>query len=197
VGNNDLKPEKMLSFELALSYLLTENFSIGSSIYRNLIRDKLTIEHLDSGDRWINKDKLNTLGFELYGNYSANDFSLYANYTYTDSYDQNDSRIPEISAHTANAGITYSFNTHIKINLKANFTGERNNPAIIPSTGNNIIDDALLLHGCISFLNLSGFDFQLKIDNILNQEYYHPSNRFAGRYRQPQRTITLKSSYVF
>lgn len=75
--------------------------------------------------------------------------------------------------------------------------GERKNPSIIPNTGNDIIDDALLLHGCISYLDFRGFDFQLRVNNILNQEYYHPSNRFAGRYRQPQRTITLKTSYAF
>jgi iron complex outermembrane receptor protein len=197
LGNTDLKPEKMRSIELALSYLVMDNLSIGSSIYKNLIKDKLTKEYTVAGDRWINKDKLSTLGFELYGNYSVNDFLIYTNYTYTDSYDQEDVYIPEISMHTANAGITYSYTSNIKINLRANFTGERKNPSIIPNTGKDIIDDALVLHGCISYLDLKGFDFQLKVNNILDQEYYHPSNRFAGRYRQPQRTITFKGSYNF
>lgn len=107
-GNNDLRPEKMQSIELALSYLVMDNLSIGSSVYGNLIKDKLTKEYVAAGDRWINKNKLNTLGFELYGNYSVSDFLVYANYTFTDSYDQDDVSIPEISMHTANAGITYS-----------------------------------------------------------------------------------------
>jgi outer membrane receptor for ferrienterochelin and colicins len=195
IGNNSLKPEKMQSFELALSYLFMENLSVGSSVYKNLIKDKLTKEYTTTGDRWINKDKLNTLGFELYSNYSVSSFLIYANYTYSDSYDQSDLYIPEISMHTANAGITYSFYSNMKINIRMNYVGERKNPSVIPNTGNTIIDDALLLHGCISYLDLRGFDFQLKVNNILNQEYYHPSNRFAGRYRQPQRTITFKCSY--
>ena len=99
--------------------------------------------------------------------------------------------------HTANAGITYSYNSNITINLRSNYLGERKNPSIIQNTGKNIIDEALLLHGCISFLDLKGFDFLLKVNNIFNQEYYNPSNRFAGRYRQPQRTIILKGSYNF
>jgi outer membrane receptor for ferrienterochelin and colicins len=197
IGNNDLKPEQMRSFELATSYLVRDNLSIGSSVYKNLIRDKLTKELVATGDRWVNKDKLNTLGFELYSNYSVGDFSIYANYTFTDSYDQADVRTPEISKHTANAGFTYSCNSHVNMNFRANYVGERNNPVTIPSTGSDVIDDAILLHGCISYLDLKGFNFQLKVVNIFDQRYYHPSNRFAGRYRQPQRTITLKGSHNF
>lgn len=196
-GNDDLEPEKMKSFEMVFSYLIMPNLSVGSSIYKNLITNKLTKEINSTVDRWINKDKLNTLGFELYSNYSINAFLIYANYTYSDSYDQDDVFVPEISMHTANAGITYSYNTHIKINLRTNFLGQRKNPFTIPNTANDIIDSSVLFHGCISYLDLKGFDFQLKVNNILNKEYYHPNNLFAGRYRQPQRTITLAISYIF
>jgi outer membrane receptor for ferrienterochelin and colicins len=197
IGNNNLKPEKMQSFELVFSYSMMNNWSIGSSVYKNLINDKLIKDTVENSDRWINKSELNTLGFELYSNYSFSDFLIYANYTFNNSYDQDDVFIPEISMHTVNAGITYSYHSHIKIFFRINYVGERKNPEIIPKTVNDIIDDALLLHGCISYIDLKGFDFQLKVNNILNQEYYHPSNRFAGRYRQPQRTITFKISYNF
>ncbi len=195
VGNHSLKPEKMRSFELALSYLVLDNFSVGSSIYKNLIKDKLTRQSVADGERWINKDRLNTFGFEIYSNYSINDWTIYSNYSYSDSQDKDGVFVPEISKHTANAGITYSYSSNININLRANYLGGRKNPAIMPTTGNDVINDALLFHGCISYLDLDGFDIQLKVSNIFNKEYYHPSNRFAGRYRQPQRTITLKLSY--
>lgn len=196
-GNDNLKPEKMQSLELSFSYSIQKNLNLGASVYKNLIKDKLTKETDSIVDRWINKDKLNTLGFEVYCNYSISDFVVYANYTYADSYDQDDVFIPEISVHTANAGITYSLDSHLKINLRTNYLGQRKNPSIIPNTGENVIDDALLLHTCISYFDFKKFDFQLKINNLLNQEYYHPSNRFAGRYRQPQRFITFRVSYNF
>ena len=197
IGNGGLNPEKMNSFETDLSYSFMENLSIGASLYKNWIEDKLTLEIVGDSYRIINKDKLSTLGYELYANYSLKKLLIYANYTYSDSYDQEDVFIPEISMHTANAGFTYSCSKHIKINLRANYLGERKNPLTIPNTGNNIIDNALILNGCLSFLNFNGLDFQLKVNNILNQEYYHPSNLFAGRYRQPQRTFALKISYNF
>jgi outer membrane receptor for ferrienterochelin and colicins len=197
LGNPDLKPEKMRSAELNLSYLAMNNLFFGSSIYKNLIKDKLTKEYVLNGDRWINKDKLNTLGFELYGNYSINDFLFNLNYSYNDSYDQNEADIPEISKQTANAGITYSYDSNLKINLRTNYIGERKNPAIIPATGTNLIDPSFLFHTCISYLDYHSFDFQLKISNILDKKYYHPNNRFAGRYRQPERTFTFKVIYYY
>jgi outer membrane receptor for ferrienterochelin and colicins len=196
-GNSDLQPERMQSFELAMSYLLTDNLAVGSSVYRNRINDILSKEYSASVDRWINKESLLTMGCEVYGTYSTGGLSLYANYTFTDSYNQEDVSFPEVSAHTANAGITYACDGHMNIHLRTNYLGKRTNPTIIPNTGTDRIDDALLLHGSISYRDLEGFDIQLKVNNILNQEYYHPSNRFAGRYRQPQRTMTVKISCTF
>ena len=196
-GNNNLKPEKMQSFEFDFSYLIMKNLSLGSSFYKNLIHDKFEKETTATVEKWVNKGKLSTIGFELYSNYSICDFVVYANYTYSDSYNNDDVSIPEISLHTGNAGITYSYKTNIKLNFRTNYLGQRENPFTIPHTGTDIIDDVCLLHGCISYLNYKGFDIQIKVNNILNQEYYHPNNRFAGRYRQPQRTSQLKLSYNF
>jgi outer membrane receptor for ferrienterochelin and colicin len=196
-GNSNLKPERMKSFELCFSYRFREDLFIGGSVFYNKIEDILTKETTTSVDRWINKDILNTTGFELYGNYAAGNLNLYTNYSYNNSLDQDDAFIPEISVHSANAGVTCSFLHKFKANLRVNYLGERKNPFIMLSTGNDKIDDALVFHGCISYSGFKGFDLQIKANNILNQEYYHPSNRFNGRYRQPQRTLMLTATYNF
>jgi len=194
-GNPNLKPEKMHSYELFLSYALDDYFSLGTSIYRNLINNKLVHETTGTTDRWINENELNTFGVEFYGNYTRGDVSAYANYTYTNSYEDDGVVIPEISMHTANAGITWSLNSHFKFNFRTNYLGARKNPLLIPATGGYAIDDALLFHGTLSYYNFKKFDIQLKANNLFNETYYHPSNRFAGRYRQPQRTILLMITY--
>jgi outer membrane receptor for monomeric catechols len=99
--------------------------------------------------------------------------------------------------HTANAGVTYTFNSHVKVNVRTNYLGERENPFEIPNTGNKQIDNALLLHTCISYFDFKGLDFQFKVNNLLNKEYYHPSNLIVGRYRQPQQTFLILISYNF
>jgi outer membrane cobalamin receptor len=196
-GNNSLNPEKINSLELSLSYLLKEDLSFGGSVYLNSITDKLIKETTATIDRWINKDKLKTTGFEFYGHYFAGNLDLYANYTFNKSLDQDEVFIPEISLHSANAGLTYSYKNSFKFNLRANYLGDRKNPNSIPATGNDKIEDALIFNGCISFLGLKNFNLQYKMNNILNQEYYHPSNRFSGRYRQPQRNFSIIATYNF
>jgi len=196
-GNSSLDPEKINSLELCLSYLLKDNFSFGGSIYYNSIKDKLTKETTPTIDRWINKDILNTTGIELYGHYFAGNFDMYANYTFNESLDQYEVMIPEISINTANAGFTYSYRQSFKFNLRANYLGNRKNPTVIPATGNDKIEDALIFNGCISYVGFKNTNLQFKMNNILNQEYYHTSNRFSGRYRQPQRHFSVVATYNF
>jgi len=194
-GNPGLKPEKMQSLELFCSYALLENLQVGLSAYSNHMHDKLIRETLGSVDHWTNLSSLTTNGIEVYSNYTIENLSVYLNYTFNDSFDENGLFIPEISMHTVNAGLTYEFTPDFRINLRANYLGPRTNPYTIQTTGNNRIDQALLFHGALTYANFHGFDFQLKINNILDTEYYHPSNRFAGRYRQPQRFVSAAITY--
>ncbi len=196
-GNNDLSPERMRSLEFAADYLVCRNFNLGVSVYVNSISDIFTKEVSETGERWINNDALNTNGFEIHANLLAGNFDIYANYTYNNSFNQNEIFAPEISRHTANSGITYSVREKLVLNLRLSYTGERTNPFIIPSTGNYLIDDALIFHGCISYTLLRDLVLQMKINNLFNTEYYHTSNLIEGRYRQPQRCIILSVAYNF
>ena len=196
-GNSDLMPEKMRTLEFCLSYRLKEIIRLGGSVFNNIIEDKLTKEITATTERWTNNDMLTTTGFELYGDYLAQNLSIYTNYSFNDSRDQDDVFIPEISKHKVNVGFTWSFPDMLLVNLRVNYLGERKNPFIISTTGNDIIDDALVLNGCLSFTGIKRLNLQLKINNILNEKYFHPSNRFDGRYRQPQRTVLMIVSYNF
>jgi outer membrane receptor for ferrienterochelin and colicins len=196
-GNPDLRPEKMKSLELIIAWQTLKELSFTGSVFNNLITDKLTKETTPTIDRWINKDKLNTTGFELSGNFNTGKLQLYADYSFNDSRDMDNVSIPEISKHTANAGFTWALIDRMKINLRANYLGERKNPFIIPATGDYRIDDALIFNGCVSYSLFRCFNLSFKMNNILNAEYYHPSNRFNGRYRQPQRTFSLWLIYEF
>jgi outer membrane receptor for ferrienterochelin and colicins len=196
-GNPDLKPEKMKSLELSIAFLASKELSFTGSVFNNLISRKLVKETTPVIDRWINKDKLNTTGFEISGNYNALKFQFYADYSFNDSRDQDGVFIPEISKHSANVGFTWALIDKMKINLRANYLGDRTNPFIIPATGDYRIKDALIFNGCISYSFNKSVNVCFKSNNILNAEYYHPSNRFNGRYRQPQRTFSLMMIYEF
>lgn len=197
VGSPGLTPEKMKSFELALSWRTTEQLSLGASVFSNRIEDVLSKELLPEGERWVNDEELTTHGFELYGNYSLPNLQLYANYSFTDSYNREDVTLPEISKHTANVGFTWRCCPVLLFHLRGNYLGGRENPLPIATTGSRAIGDALIWHSTLTFSCLKQTDLQLRVNNLLNEKYYHPSNLFAGRFRQPQRSVSLMLSYRF
>jgi outer membrane receptor for ferrienterochelin and colicins len=195
IGNNDLKPEKMRSLELALSYLVMDNLSIGSSVYRNLIKDKLIKESTMAGSRWFNKNKLNTLGFELGLEYRKQAVQSYVNYTWNHSTDENDVMIPEISEHQVNMGMQYAFSNRLRCSIRGNYIGKRKNPKVISTTGSEFVDAAFVVHSTFTYSIYEHLDIQIIAKNLLDAEYYHTSNLPPDRYRQPQRTLLIQASY--
>lgn len=195
LGSSSLLPEKMKSMETALTFSLAENVMIDLIGYNNKLDNVITRQNTNEGFRWVNSGKIKTNGLEVYLRANARKLNFALNYTYNESKNELGKWVPEISKHTANASISYSLNSYIKMNLRANYIGERENPTVIPSTKSKFVDPCLIFHGALSILNYKGFDIQFLAKNILNTEYYHTSNRDPSRYRQPQRTILLSIGY--
>jgi outer membrane cobalamin receptor len=195
LGNSSLLPEKMKSLETALTLSLAEDVMVDFIGYKNKLNSAITKEVTNEGFRWVNSGQIKTNGLEIYLRANAHKFNFAFNYTYNESKNELGQWVPEISKHSANANISYSLNNYIKMNLRSNYIGERENPAVIASTNSKLIEPCLIFHGALSVLNYKGFDIQLFAKNILNAAYYHTSNREPGRYRQPQRTIMFSIGY--
>ena len=200
-GNDNLDPERMKSGELFVSYRFGDHFSLEGSIFRNIINDlfvKETIKINDSTEikRWTNKDEVTTTGTEIGIRYSIEKFQAYLNYTNNHSHDLNDLHVTEISDDILNLGFTYEPVSNLILNFRANYLGDRKNPKEIATTGSDIIEDAFVFHTAITYY-ISGFSFQVVANNLLNTEYYHPSNRPPDRYRQPQRSVLMKVAFTF
>lgn len=196
LGNSSLSPEKMKSLEAAVTISILDNFKVDLTGYKNNLKNALTKDVTYLGYYWANNGEINTDGIEVFLRFDSKKIKSSLNYTFTQSYDESGNFIPEISKHTGNASITYSFNDYLKINLRANYIGERANPKLIVSTNSMTIDPCLIFDGTISMLNYKGFTAQLSVKNILNTTYYHTSSRDPDRYRQPQRTFMLSFGYV-
>jgi len=194
-GNANLLPEEMKSLEADVMISVSDNFIVDLIGYKNSLTNAIAKEVLSEGYRWVNSGEINTEGFEVYFRYSSQKIKSSLNYTFTNSYNINESLIPEISKHTGNASVTYSLSNNIKFNLRVNYIGKRRNTKIIATTNSYYVDPCVVFHGALSLLNYKGFTVQLIAKNILNKEYYHTSNKIPDRYRQPQRTIMLSVSY--
>ena len=195
LGNPDLEPEKIKSIELDMSYKYNKNLLLTLSMYKNTLDQIFSQETKDSGWKWINKGKVEVFGTEVEIDFSRGPIKCYLNYTYNKPEDEEDKIIKEISEHSANIGLSYSFLKRFRINIRGQYIGEKTNPKMISAKGSDIIDDVFLLHSTISIMDVQNFNIFLIAKNIFDTEYYHSSNRPPDRYRQPQRSFQIKAEY--
>ncbi|HOY31310.1 MAG TPA: TonB-dependent receptor [Bacteroidales bacterium] len=197
LGNSSLLPEKMRSLELAFTFSIIDKIKIDVVGYKNFLLNSITKELTDTigNYRWVNSGKINTYGAEFSIRVEFGKFKSTLNYTYTQSKSEPGVFVPEISRHCGNVSMTYSFNDNIKVNLRANYVGRRQNPQFIAATNSFNVDPYFILHSTVSLLNYKGITVQVSVKNLLNTTYYHTSNRLPDRYRQPQSTILLTAGY--
>jgi len=198
IGNSALRPEKMRSLELAFTFSMIDKIKIDIVGYKNYLLNAITKELTDTlgNYRWANSGKINTYGLEFFLRLDFKKISSSLSYTFNQSENEPGNFINEISRHSANASLTYSFSNHIKINLRASYFGKRENPKLITATNSYFTDPYIVLNGALSMLNYKGINVQLIFKNILNSEYYHTSNRTPDRYRQPQFTFMFSVGYT-
>jgi len=197
LGNADLVPEEMQSVELAVGYSFSDHIRAELATYRNRLKNCLTREEIGVGWRWENLGRVDTLGVEGSVEYRKGKWKSYANYTYTDSEDDDGSMVPEIARHMANVGLQYAFTDRLRLDLRGQYLGERKNTHAIGFPGDWWIDDAFVVHGTLSVVDLHGFDIQVAAKNLLDEEYYHTSDTSVSRYRQPQSSVMLKVAKQF
>ncbi len=197
LGNPDLKPEKISSFEAAGGWSFSRNLRFDLSLYHNRLSNLLTRVFEGVDRRWMNFGSVTTNGCEAAIQYQRGRMKAYANYTYNESVDASDEQVPEIAPHGANLGILYAFTTRLRLSLRGQYLGERKNSKVIPTMGNDRIDDAVVFHAALSLRLSREVDLQLVVNNLLDAVYYHPSNWPASRFRQPQRSIRISAGYSF
>ena len=197
LGNPDLLPEEMISFELINSLQLTDSIRLGLSLFRNEM-DNLFVRQAQGEDyRWINSGELEVKGFELEGEYQTTSFSAYLNYTWLSSEESGVGDIAEIAEHGANFGLTWSLDEKYVLNFRGNYWGTRENPHPINTYGDTTVDEALVFNANFMIKNIESFDLMFTLRNLMDEDYYHTSNRPPGRYRQQQRAAIVSLIYHF
>lgn len=197
LGNENLDPEQIKSFEYSLGYKQSKYFLIDITYFDNQVDNIFYKETTDIGSFWVNNGILNVKGIEFSSEIKYKLFSSYFNYSYISSENEFKEQIPEIANHTGNLGVNYSFSNKFSINLRLNYMGNRENPVIIESTGDNIIHSVILTHCSLSFFPTEKITFQLFVKNVFDNVYYHSSNRPPDRYLQNGRSIVLKMGLKF
>ena len=195
IGNPNLLPEDMKSMEFSIEYLLKKWMKMEIHTYNNNLENAFIKTTVDDSFYWTNLGHINTLGLEALITYKKRNYSIYTNYTYNYSVDENSILVPEIAQHTANLGVSYSIGKYYHFNLRANYIGDRKNPKIIPITNTDQIDPALVFHFVASVIDYKNANIQLIINNLFNAQYYHTSNLAPARYKQSDTRFMIKLGY--
>ncbi len=197
IGNPDLKPEKMRALELSFNFIANQKFNADVNLFRNKLSNGFFREIVLGEHRWINKDEITTNGFDVEINYKVMNIHASLNYSFTDSRDSLGVAVPEISRHIANASISAALAPNFNANIRLNYVGERDNPAVIKTTGGKKVDDFLLVNASLGWSPTKPLLIQFIVRNLFDVEYYHTSNRLVSRYRQPQQTCMVSMVYNF
>ena len=151
-GNPDLKPEKSLSQEFGVMYDTLEGFSAGVTLFNNDFKDKITriacpLSKCTDGPNqfgsnpttYENVDKAVTRGVET--NFSwdlAKDWTLKANYTYTDSKQKSGPNegqpLNQMPKHMANVSLDWRPTEKISTWARVNFRGKESEPVTSASS---------------------------------------------------------------
>ena len=211
LDNPTLKPEKVKNTEISFAWKTNDYFFIDIVSYHShyygavgtadvtFINEEgktvQTTQHQAIGNLRISGVQSN-----MYFNYS--NYSAYLNYTYTNPYNTTNEkiRIGDIASHQVNFGINALFFNKLNFNIRANWVGDKptGEETTIINNPNDQIDKYFLLNSAISYKIYKGISAQIIINNILDNEYFHPGVRsangtyYASRLPQNRRSISFK-----
>lgn len=197
LGNPDLRPEEMRMVEASAAYSFSPHLQADVSVYRGRLDERLTRSGEGDAWRWVNAGELDTRGVEVSVELRKGRTTAWANASYCESEDETGRQVAEIARAGANAGVRYTVARRATLGLRATYLGARRNPKVIPSTGDDRIEDALVLRASASVGLSHGIEARLFVDNLGGTAYFHPSNLPPSRYRQPGRTFRVQAGWSF
>jgi len=222
LSNPGLAPEKVKNLEFSLGRKIGKNiyanFTSYWAKYSNIIQE-VSVQKADGSYTNQNQSvgKAQVMGVNANADYTNNNLTIFANYTYTlpfilnpqdangnPTLDENGNpydklRISDISSHQLNLGANFLFKKVYNFNLRMNYRGER-------KTGENTTVPNNSEHfGPIAVFNRAfnytpidfyGLSFRFSIFNILNTEYFSPglddaSGVLSSKLKQNGRNMYL------
>jgi len=200
LGNKDLDPEIIKTFEAGLTYAFNKNITSSITYFNNSIRDLIVLRSVDSSQetrRYDNFGDAHVQGIEAEtridigkGNY------VFFNYTYQDPEDDQGNELPFVAKHKGNVGINLRPWKYVNINLNTFVSGKRYRES----------DDSRDDMPAYALVNLSliGKEFfntmkvQGTVYNLLDKTYSDPGPVSIPKdLPRPGRTYFVGLSYTF
>ncbi len=181
IGNKNLKPEKIRTYEAAVGYRFADNFRIDLDYFTNLIDDLIVRDTTLSPVQYANKEgaRIRGIEVELTGNYSASDYWKFS-YIYQEPKDSaTKKRLPDVPSQRATASLNYGLSKYLISHIDVLWTGSR--PRASGDTRGKMpsyttVDLALIAKNIYKNLEIKG-----TVHNMLDKRYKDPDTSGSSK----------------
>ncbi len=199
VGNPDLDPETVDTYEISFGAEITDALSSRITGFRNEIKDSVDRDVIEGKRVFRNKDKIRSQGVEAEVRYDFGKGTyLEANYTYQDVENVNTKERPwDVVKHTgnimANIRLSKYFNLYTDVYLQGDYERELGDTRE-DNQGFATVNTTLIAQKFIEGLELRG-----SVYNLFDEKYTFPTpiNTLPEDFPMPGRTFMVELRYEF
>ncbi len=201
LGNPDLEPERLETYEVSLGHTHREGTSARVSWFHNSFRDKIDTV-LNPGPSILIFE--NTGGARIWGIEAEleralfkNRSRVYANYTFQNAEDTDTNRrLANVARHKGNVGADIAFARYFKANLNVFWSGER--PRASGDSRDGLAAYSLVDATIIARNFYKGLELRLSGHNILDEKYEDPSDiTVPGDFPRDGASVMAEATYRF
>ncbi len=202
VGNPDLDPETVDTYEISLGAEWAEALTSRITGFRNDIHDSIELATYATQDVFENQHEIRTQGIEAELKYDFGKGSfLAANYTYQDAKNlDTGERLYNIPTHKGNImgnfRVSKYLNVYTDVYFQEGFTRQKNDPRADDNTGFGVWNATLI--GKKFFPKLENLEVRGSVYNILDRDYTVPTamDGLPVDYPMPGRSFLVDIRYT-
>jgi len=195
VGNPNLKPEIMQTFEGGVLWKINYNYHLNTNLFYNRFTDRITRQFPQS----INRGGAKIWGVEAEFKADWQEYLYgYLNYSYQKSKDsQTQQSLPDVPQHRIRIGVNAGlFDDLLNVNAALRWDGKRSRAVGDTRAGTSsytVIDLAVATDRLLDDLRLT-----LKVHNMLDTMVYDPAPAtVADGFPRPGRELMVEAEYTF
>ncbi len=199
VGNSNLDPEKINTYEFQVGYNFTKNIHGSINFFLNRMRDVIVLATQPGSSKlkYQNQGGRRMMGVEteLRAEFGDGNYA-YANYTYLDAEETGDrNRLPKMPEHKANFGVNMGLTKYINANVHAFVSGRR--PRESGDTRGDMPSYALVNCTLIGKNFMDNFEIRGSVQNLLDKDYKDPDLVVPSDLPQQGRSFMVELRFEF
>ena len=203
VGNPDLKPETVDTYELSLGAQFTPSFNSRITGFYNIIQDSIDLATYETQDVFENRSEIRTSGIEFEFKYDIGRGTyLGMNYTYQDSKNQDTGEQPyNVPKHKGNLMANIRFSKHLNfytdLYFQKGFTRQKDDIREEDNPGFQVINVTLI--GGKFIPKLAGLELRGSVYNVFDLDYTVPTanDGLSVDFPMPGRSFLVGLRYMF